>query len=324
MPQGKYTVGEHVTLTIPSAGTGRALISLETGSRVLDAEWVELKDKETNYSFPVTADMAPNVYAHVTLIQPHEKTLNDLPIRLYGVIPILVEDADTHLEPVITMANEVRTDVPFTIGVSEKNGDRFTYTLAIVDEGLLDLTRFKTPDPWNHFYAREALGVRTFDLYDQVIGAFGRQLQRILAMGGSDDSGPAEGARANRFKPVVRYVGPFTVEKGKKAAHSFTISNYVGSVRVMVVATDGEKAYGNAEKAVPVRKPLMVLATMPRVLSPGETVDLPVTVFAMDAKVKNVTVNWSPTQCSSPKVRQKRNIHFQNNRRSGGDLSKCA
>ena len=72
----------------------------------------------------------------------------------------------------------------------------------------MDLTRFKTPDPWNHFYAREALGVRTFDLYDQVIGAFGRQLQRILAMGGSDDAGPAEGARANRFKPVVRYVGP--------------------------------------------------------------------------------------------------------------------
>jgi uncharacterized protein YfaS (alpha-2-macroglobulin family) len=46
-----------------------------------------------------------------------------------------------------------------------------TYTLAIVDEGLLDLTRFKTPDAWSRFYAREALGVKTWDLYDQVMGA---------------------------------------------------------------------------------------------------------------------------------------------------------
>ncbi|MBP6312289.1 MAG: hypothetical protein KA408_08490 [Flavobacteriales bacterium] len=309
--KAKYNVGEQATLTIPSAGTGRALISLETGSRVIDAEWVQLKEKETKYTFHVTADMAPNVYAHVTLIQPHEKTLNDLPIRLYGVIPILVEDANTHLDPVITMASEVRTDVPFDIEVSEKNGNGLTYTLAIVDEGLLDLTRFKTPDPWNHFYAREALGVRTFDLYDQVIGAFGRQLQRILAMGGSDDAGPAEGARANRFKPVVRYVGPFSIEHGKKAKHSFTISNYVGSVRVMVVATDGEKAYGNAEKTVPVRKPLMVLATMPRVLSPGELVDLPVTVFAMDAKVKNVSVKLEPNDMLIPEGPAEKNITFQ-------------
>jgi uncharacterized protein YfaS (alpha-2-macroglobulin family) len=61
--------------------------------------WVDLKEKETRFSFPITADMAPNVYAHVTVVQPHAKTLNDLPIRLYGVIPILVEDPMTHIEP---------------------------------------------------------------------------------------------------------------------------------------------------------------------------------------------------------------------------------
>ena len=62
----KYDVGDKATLIIPSSGTGRALISLETGSRVLRAEWVDLKEKETRYSFPITADMAPNVYAQVS------------------------------------------------------------------------------------------------------------------------------------------------------------------------------------------------------------------------------------------------------------------
>jgi uncharacterized protein YfaS (alpha-2-macroglobulin family) len=306
----KYNVGDKATLTIPSSGSGRALVSLETGSRVLDAVWVDLKDKETRHTFPITADMVPNVYAHVMVVQPHAKTLNDLPIRLYGVTPIMVEDAATRITPVITMAKEVRTDVPFEVEVSEKAGDRMTYTLAIVDDGLLDLTRFKTPDPWAHFHAREALGVRTWDVYDQVIGAFGRQLQRVLALGGSDDAGPADGARANRFKPVVKYVGPFTLERGRKAKHSFTIENYVGSVRVMVVATDGDKAYGNAEKTVPVRKPLMVLATMPRVLGPGETADLPVTVFAMDPKVKDVQVKLEPNAMLVPEGPAQRTVRF--------------
>ncbi len=294
----KYNVGDKCEITFPSSGAGHALVSLESGSRVLKTEWIQLKkkEKETKYSFTITADMAPNIYAHVTLVQPHALTApdslsgaaNDLPIRMYGVIPILVEDASTHLTPVITTAKEFKTDVPFSVEVSEKDGKAMTYTLAIVDEGLLDLTRFKTPDPWNYFYAREALGVRTWDMYDQVIGAFGRQLRRILAIGGSDQANPAEAAKAERFKPVVRFVGPFQLVKGKKASHTFTISNYVGSVRVMVVANTPTEAYGSAEKAVPVRKPLMLLATLPRVVGPGETVDLPVTVFAMEAKVKDV------------------------------------
>lgn len=296
----KYAVGDECELTIPSSGHGRALVSLETGSRIIEAKWIELKNTETKYSFAITEAMAPNVYAHVTLVQPHALTAsadtsistgNDLPIRLYGVIPILVENAATHLSPVIGSAKEFKTDEAFSVDVTEKDGKAMTYTLAIVDEGLLDLTRFKTPDPWNHFYAREALGVRTWDLYDDVIGAFGQRLRRILALGGSDQADPAEAAKAQRFKPVVRFVGPFTLAKGKKATHSFTISNYVGSVRIMVVASTPAGAYGNAEKAVPVRKPLMLLATLPRVVGPGETVDLPVTVFAMDAKVKNVKLS---------------------------------
>ncbi|MBX2972836.1 MAG: hypothetical protein KF797_07030 [Flavobacteriales bacterium] len=308
--KSSYNVGDQATLIIPSSGSGRALVSLETGSRTLDAVWVQLKDKETRHTFIVTEAMAPNIYAHVTVVQPHAKTLNDLPIRLYGVIPIMVEDAQTHLQPVITMAKEIKTDVPFDVEVSEQDGDAMTYTLAIVDEGLLDLTRFKTPDPWKHFYAREALGVRTWDVYDQVIGAFGRQIARVLALGGSDDAGPADNAKANRFKPVVKYVGPFKLERGKKAKHSFTIDNYVGSVRVMVVATDGDKAYGNAEKTVPVKKPLMVLATLPRVLAPGERADLPVTVFAMDPKVKEVKVKLEPNSFLIPEGPAEKTIRF--------------
>ncbi len=99
----KYQVGEEAVITFPSGGVGRALVSIESGSGIIDAYWVKAEKDQTVFRFKVTEAMAPNVYVHLTLVQPHEQTTNDLPIRMYGVIPLLVEDASTHLEPQITM-----------------------------------------------------------------------------------------------------------------------------------------------------------------------------------------------------------------------------
>jgi alpha-2-macroglobulin len=284
----KYNVGETVELKVPLSESGRALITIENGTKVLETFWKTAQKGDNTFTFTATKSMAPNVYAHVTLVQPHAQVQNDLPIRMYGVLPIMVEDPKTRLEPQIAMPNELAPKQTFTVQVSEKNRNPMAYTLAIVDEGLLDLTRFKTPDPWNHFYAKEALGVKTWDMYDYVMGAYTGSLERILSIGGDDALGPREGQKANRFKPVVHFVGPFYLKSGTKT-HKITMPNYVGSVRVMVVASDNG-AYGNAEKTVPVKKPLMVLGTLPRVLSPGESVKLPVTVFAMENSIRNVNV----------------------------------
>lgn len=289
LDKAKYTTGEECTITFPSNEQGRALVSIENSSGVIEAKWVETRKGETKYSFKTNERMTPNAYINITLIQPHNQTVNDLPIRLFGVMPLFVENPNSHLNPVISMANELEPEKTFEVKVSEKDGKGMTYTLAIVDEGLLDLTRFKTPDPWNHFYAREALGVNTFDLYDQVIGAYGSKLEKLLSLGGSDEINQKGKNRANRFTPVVMFKGPFTLEKGKSATHKFKMPNYVGSVRVMVVAGK-DLAYGNAEKSVPVKKPLMVLASLPRVVGPGEEIKLPVTVFAMDKNIKDVSV----------------------------------
>lgn len=286
--KAKYSIGEKVNVVIPGSEGGRALVSVENGSRVISSYWVDTKKGDNPFSFEVTKEMTPNVFVHITLIQPHAQTVNDLPIRMYGVIPITVEDPQTHLEPVITMPDVLEPGKEVTITVSEKTKRKMTYTVAVVDEGLLDLTRFKTPDAWNRFYAREALGVKTWDLYDHVMGAFGSRIERLLALGGDMEATKEDDAKANRFKPVVKFLGPFTLDGGSQK-HTFVMPQYVGSVKTMVVA-GYEGAYGLADKATPVRKPLMVLATLPRVLGPEEKLKLPVTLFAMEKNVKNVKV----------------------------------
>lgn len=289
----KYNVDETAQLTIPSSEGGKILLTVENGVKVLHTQWVDAKANETRIPLKITSEMAPNVYICAMLIQPHGQTSNDLPIRLYGIVPVSVEDPKTILEPIIQMPDELQPEKSVTITVSEKNGNAMAFTLAVVDDGLLDLTRFRTPDPWRSFYAREALGVRSWDLYDLVMGASTGRMQRIVSVGGDESTVDKGDRSANRFKPVVRYFGPFEVGKGKKHNVTFTMPNYIGSVRTMVIAAkDG--AYGNASKTTPVRTPLMVLGTLPRVLGPQEEVVLPVVVFAMDPKVKNVKVKIEP------------------------------
>jgi alpha-2-macroglobulin len=287
----KYQVGEKVVLEIPTNAIGRCLVTIESGTKVIKHFWADAKSGINKIDFKATAEMSPNVYAHVTMIQPHGQVTNDLPMRQYGVIPINVENKDARLEPWVKLPEVLEPEQTFTVDIGEKSSKPMTYTLAIVDEGLLDLTRFETPDPYGVFYAKEALGVKTWDIYDQVLSAsYGVEKDRVLNIGGDGfNTKSGDGNRANRFKPVVKHLGPFYLAPGRKAHHQIKLPNYIGSVRVMVVASENG-AYGNTQATVPVRKPLMLLATLPRVLSPGEQLKLPVDIFALDKKVTNVNV----------------------------------
>tara|TARA_Y100000034_G_scaffold105927_1_gene133867 strand:- start:220535 stop:226075 length:5541 start_codon:yes stop_codon:yes gene_type:complete len=307
----KYNVGETAKITFPSGSQGRALISIENGTDVIESVWVTTQKGFTTAEIPITKAMTPNVYATISLLQPHQVSENDLPLRLYGTIPILVEDKNTILEPVINMPAELKPEKSFTVKVSEKNNKAMTYTLAVVEEGLLDLTRFKTPNAYKSFYAREALGVKTWDVFDDVIGAYAGSIDQVYAIGGDGSVEKGKNKKANRFKPVVKFLGPFTLEKGTTKEHKITLPNYIGAVRTMVVAGDVNKeAYGSQEKSTPVKKPLMVLATLPRKLSPTEKVTLPISVFAMDKKVKDVSVQVKTTDGLKVLNQSKKSISF--------------
>lgn len=285
----KYNAGEEISLSFPSPENSRAIITIENSTGVLDEIRTGTQKGNTVVKIKAKPEMAPNVYAYVTIIQPHAQTVNDMPMRLYGIVPVMVEDPGTRLAPVIDMPDELRSQKPFVVKVKEQNGRAMSYTVAIVDEGLLDISGFRTPDPWNHFYAREALGVKTWDIYDYVLGAFGGTLGRLLAIGGDEALLDKSANKAQRFVPVVRFLGPFRLEAGKTNSHAISLPQYTGSVRTMVIAGTN-RAFGIAEKAVPVRDPLMLLATAPRVVSPGEEVELPVTLFVQKEGIKEVSV----------------------------------
>ncbi len=305
----EYKVDEKIKIGIPATHElGRVLVSVESGSRVLDMYWVDTQKEYSYFEIEAIPEMAPTAYISVTLVQPHVRENNDTPIRMYGYTPVKVVDPNTVLTPVINMPDKLSPEKTFTLKVSEKNAKPMTYTVAVVDEGLLDLTRFQTPDPWNSFYAREALGIKTWDVYDMVMGAYGAELERIFAIGGGGfDEERASESETNRFKPMVKVLGPFRLDAKKTNQHKIKMPNYIGSVRTMVVA-GYNGAYGSAEKATPVQNPIMVLGTLPRVLSPGEEVDLPVNLFVMDENIRSVDLTLEKNDLFEGAKTQKKTI----------------
>lgn len=284
-----YKVGETAKVTFPSTKGAKALLTVENGSGIISRKWVDTQSGTTRLDLNITEDFAPNAYVSLTFLQPHQQINNDRPIRLFGVVPLKVENPNKQLNPKLKVPKNIRPESNYTIEVSEKNKRPMTYTLAVVDEGLLDLTNFSVPDIHEYFNRKEALGVQTFDIYDDVIGAYAGSVENIFSVGGGGSLAGAKNRKANRFKPVVSFIGPFNIKAGQSKTHELSMLNYIGSVKVMLVASDiNAERYGSTEEVVPVKKPLMLLASVPRKLSPGEKLSIPLTVFAMEEHIKTV------------------------------------
>ena len=308
--KSKYSVGDKAIIMLPAVTQGMALLSIEKGAGIIEQRWIKVKEGENRVEIPLTAEMSPNVYVHVSLIQPHKDKKNDRPIRLYGVISVEVDDPATALEPYLGAPHELEPEATAALTVKEKSGKPMTYTLAIVDEGLLSLTRYKTPELRKTFYKKEALAIRTWDLFDDVVGAYGAELERLLALGGDGEAlEPKERAKKKRFPPVVKFLGPFRLEAGEEKRHEVKLPPYIGAVRVMIIAGDNG-AYGSAEKTIPVKKALMVMATLPRVLGPEEELDVPVAVFSMEDSIKEVKISIEPDDYFVLKDKKEKIIRF--------------
>ncbi len=291
-----YHPGDKAIISFPAPREGAVLVTVEKAYTIVSAKWYKAdgNSAEMKITVPITTTLLPNAYVAVTIIQPHSQTRNDRPIRMYGVIPLLVEDPVTRQELQIITEPELAPNQPFTVKLQTADHKPTQFTLAIVDEGLLDLTGFVTPNPWQNFYKKERLGVSSYDLFSYIIGANKGDIFKTFAIGGELEAAyraaqmGAESTR--RFKPVALFRGPLTTNSDGAATVKFDMPNYIGSVRIMAIAAQG-KHYSSTEKTVAVKSDLMVMPTLPRVLGPEDQFILPVTVFAARDNLGQVNVS---------------------------------
>ena len=297
-----YNVGDVAELRFKGSPKSKAIITIEKAGKIINQIYKDVNDGEMVENINITKEMAPNAYAYVTLIQDYNTKENDRPLRLYGIVPLNVVDEDTKIDLEISAPNEVRPNEKFVVKVKNKKNKQVDFTVAVVDEGLLDITAFKTPSPWDYFFQKIATKLKLYDNYSEIIDRPYGAIHQVLKVGG-DESLLDEMARrrrlkqlgleeADRFTPVSMFKGVLSTDVNGDASIDFDMPNYMGQVRIMVIAANGN-SFGSAEKDMLVKAPIIVDPTLPRSMKVGDKLSIPVSIFALEDNIGNIEVNYT-------------------------------
>ena len=278
----KYAPGETAQLLLKTPFAGRVLVTVER-DHVFDHFYVTTDQKSARVSVPIRGGHVPTVYVTATAIRPI--TDNALPLTVArGFVPLTVEKPGTRLPLTLAVAALSRSQTFQTIEV--RTAPRAQVTLAVVDEGILQRRNYQTPDPYGYFYQKRALEVAAFDLYPALLPELGTS---------SSGGDAAELARrtspvpSRRVQLVAKWSGILTADAAGRVRYRVRVPQFSGALRVMAVAYKDD-AFANAEQTMKVADPVVISTALPRFMSPGDTIDVPVTLTNTTGKPMQVVV----------------------------------
>lgn len=289
-----YRVGEQAVIQVRSPFAGRLVLTVEREG-ILDQKIVEMPENTATITLPVREEFKPNVYVVGTLIRSNRSLEVHAPVRAYGAYPLMVDCSRERLSLDIKAPPEIIPRSTLDVSVKVSGGTGNTYlTIAAVDEGVLQITDFSTPDPFGHFYQKRRLSVETYDIYSFILPQI-EEAERKSSPG----SGRAEEmarrlmpVALRRVKPVALFSGLVKADPSGRATVHLKVPQFQGSLRVMAVAFDNEK-YGSASWNVIVSDPIVLTPTFPRFVAGKDSFQVPVNVYNGTDKAGKITVGLS-------------------------------
>ncbi len=296
-----YQPGETAKLHIKAPFPGTLLLTVER-EKVLSYRTVTLRENSGTFNVPVLHRYIPNVYLAATLIREVPEVTGKIstaeelhqqrshaepdalrPIRAFGVIPLKLDAERNRLSIKMDVPEVVRPNRELELAFQVKGSQtwkKYDVCIAAVDEGILALTDFQTPNPHNYFYRQRGLKTRSYDLYSAILPEI---VQPPEGTGGDSVDTDARVRRLNtasvkRVKPVRLWSGLLKTDETGRGTVRFSLPQFNGTLRLMAVASAGAD-YGAAEANLLVREPIVITPTFPRFLAGGDLAHIPVTLF---------------------------------------------
>ncbi len=268
-----YAVGETAKLKVSPRFAGELLVTVGTETLVT-TKTAAIAETGGEVELPVTADWGTGAYVTATLYRPGEAQESRMPMRAIGIKWLAVDPADRKLAVSLDAPDKTEPRRPLDIGLQVRgagtNEDAYV-TVAAVDVGILNLTRYEAPDPDGWYFGQRRLGLEMRDLYGRLIdgslGATGR-----LRTGGDGGQMPLQGSPPTE-KLVAFFSGAIKLDAEGMANMRFDIPQFNGTARIMAVAWT-KSGVGHAVKDVVIRDPVVVTASLPKFLAPGDRAEL--------------------------------------------------
>ena len=265
-----YAPGDTARLRVVPRAEGVALVSV-LSSRVVSMQAVPLAAGENLIDLPVTDDWGAGVYVTVSALRPMDAAAGRLPARALGLAHAAIAPGTRALTATVEAPAEAAPRGPLEMAVKVDGiqpGEQAYVTLAAVDVGILNLTGHKAPDPSAHYFGQRKLGVGIRDIYGRLIDGLNGAQGTVRS--GGDAAGPRFQADPPTEDLVAWFEGPIAVGPDGYARASFDLPSFNGTVRVMAVAWS-PSGVGQAQADVLVRDPVVVQASLPRFLQPGDS-----------------------------------------------------
>ncbi len=283
-----YAPGEKAHVLFQTPFSGRMLVTVER-NREFSYRYLDVTNNAASMDIAVDEKFLPNAYVTAVLFRKIRD--EDIPLLAgHGFAPLFVERKSNRLDVAIRAPERIRPRGKQTITVTAGAEKNVYVTLAAVDEGICQVKNYKTPDPYGYFYARKTLETETFDFFKHLIPE--AKIPKASSAGGSE----AETAkRANplgvqRFKPLALWSGILKTNGNGEAEVTLDIPEFNGELRLMALAYKGDR-FGYAQLPMKVSDPVVITPALPRFLSPGDSIVMPVTAF--NTTGKPVTLQFS-------------------------------
>lgn len=265
-----YRPGETAKLRLVPRAAGKALVMV-LADRLVSMQAVDVAEGENVIDLPVTDDWGAGVYVTASVLRPMDVAAGRNPARALGLAHAAIDPGAAKLKVAVEAPAEAAPRGPLEVAVRVEGmaeGDTAFVTVAAVDQGILNLTGFLPPDPAAYYFGQRKLGVGIRDVY-------GRLIDGLNGAEGQVRSGGDAGAQARLQAPppteelVAYFTGPVQVGPDGLAKVAFDLPAFNGTVKVMAVAWSG-KGVGQADADVLVRDPVVVTASLPRFMAPGD------------------------------------------------------
>jgi uncharacterized protein YfaS (alpha-2-macroglobulin family) len=289
-----YKVGDTAKLKVSSRYAGELMV-MAGSEELISVETASIAENGGEVEIPVTADWGAGSYVTATLYRPGEARENRMPMRAIGITWLKVDPEARDLAIAIDAPEKTLPRQPLDISLqvagAGANEDAYV-TVAAVDVGILNLTRYEPPAPDDWYFGQRRLGLEIRDIYGRLIdgslGATGR-----LRTGG-DGGSMALQASPPKEKLVAFFSGPVKLDGEGKAKVSFDIPQFNGTARVMAVAWS-KSGVGHGVKDVIIRDPIVITSSLPRFLAPGDDSNLRLDIANTDgpAGTYDLTVETS-------------------------------
>ena len=269
LDQPAYRVGEKARAHLEARFPGTALV-LALGDRLLSVNEVQVPAGGTTVEIPVSADWGAGAYVTALLYRPMDLVAKRMPGRAIGLAWAAVNPGERQLRVEVTPTGPVAPRQPLELELSVPGlpaGAEAFVTLAAVDVGILNLTRFAPPDPDAWYFGQRRLGMEIRDLYGQLIDRM-QGAPGVVRSGGDGGLVRLEGPPPTEDL-LAFHSGILRLDDQGKARVRFSPSEFNGTIKLMAMAWTAT-GVGQAAQDLVMRDPIVIQASLPRFLAPGD------------------------------------------------------